>query len=110
VEGNKLRAMIDGFFIVNPHRRYFIYVDSEAGAGAETFVVVTRGLDVVAFDRVPDENAVQAAALADWFSDTDEGQETVAKMIAGMDEEMRVGSEVQSRGDLALRPADPTVH
>jgi hypothetical protein len=102
--------MIDGFFIVNPHRRYFVYVDSEAGAGAETFIVVTRGLDVVAFDRVADENVVPAAALADWFSDTDEGQETIARMIAGMDVEMRIGSEVQSRGELALMTADSTVH
>jgi hypothetical protein len=59
---------------------------------------------------VADENAVPAAALADWFSDTDEGQETIAEMIAGMDVKMRIGGEVQSRGELALMTADSTVH
>jgi hypothetical protein len=46
---------------------------------ADTFVVVTRGLDVTAFDRVAGEDAVPAAALADWFSDPDGAQETIAK-------------------------------
>jgi len=36
-------------------------------------------LDVTAFNRVADEDNRPAAALADWSSDTDERQETIAK-------------------------------
>jgi hypothetical protein len=102
--------MVDGFFIVNPHRTYFVFPDSDAPEGVDTFLVITRGIDVVAFDRIPTENCVPAAVLADWFSDTDEGQETIKKMVAGMDEEQRRGDEVQERGELALMPTWPTSH
>lgn len=73
-------------------------------------MVVTRGLDVTGFARVAGEDFVSAVALADRSSDTDGGQETTAKMIAGMDEEMRVGGDVQPRGETAPLTTNPTTH
>ncbi|KAK43659.1 hypothetical protein BG58_31450 [Caballeronia jiangsuensis] len=110
MSASDLRSMIDAFFVVHPHRSYFVYCDPGELEGIDTFVVVTRSLDVVAFNRAAGKEDVPAAALADWFSDTDEGQETIERMIAGMDDEMRVGAEVQARGELAVMPASPTAH
>jgi hypothetical protein len=105
---SNLRSIIDAFFTARPNRAYFVFSSPEK-EGVDTFVVITRGLDVTAFDRVAGKNDVPATALADWFSDTDEGQEMIERMIAGMDEKLRIGSEVQARGALAMMPASSTV-
>lgn len=105
-----LRSMVDGFFLVNPDRDYFVFVDGSPEPGVDTFVCISRDLHIVAFNRTAPSQIVSAEVLAHWFCETDEGQETIEKMILGLDEEKRVGAEIQARGDLVLMPTHPTAH
>lgn len=105
-----VRNMVDGFFLTNPDRDFFVFVDSNPDDYLETFVCVTKALDVVLFDRVNTIGVIDAATLAHWFSETDEGQATVKRMIFGLDDQPRVGSEVQARGELVMMQTSPTSH
>ncbi|MBC8643032.1 hypothetical protein IAG25_40620 [Caballeronia sp. EK] len=105
-----LRRMIDTFFLLHPHRAYFVFTDGGPESGVNTFFVVTREFNFTAFDRITDDTAVPAAALAHWFSDTNEGQQAIQKFVAGLTEEIRAGGEVEARGELILMTASLTAH
>ena len=53
---NNLRNLIDAFFCVAPNRFHFVYSETGEQGDADTFVVVTRGLDATAFGRVAGED------------------------------------------------------
>jgi hypothetical protein len=93
---SKLKIKIDEFFAINPHRAYCVLVDADPDPGMNTFIVVTQALEVAAFDRPIDDGSFSAELLADWMNGTDEGQDTVARMMAGADEESRRSDEIQA--------------
>jgi hypothetical protein len=107
---NKMKIKIDEFFAVNPHRAYCVLVDADPDPGVDTFIVVTQALDVAAFDRTIDDGSFAAETLAEWMNGTDEGQATVARMMANMEEERRRGDEVKTRCASAIMPVSTTAH
>jgi hypothetical protein len=104
------KIKIDEFFAINPHRAFCVLVDADSDPGMDTFIVVTQALDVAAFDRAIDDGGFSAEMLADWMNGTDEGQDTVARMMAGMHEERHRSDEAQAREAVAPVPASTTAH
>jgi hypothetical protein len=107
---SKIKIKIDEFFAINPHRAFCVLVDANPDPGLDTFIVVTQALDVAAFDRAIDDGNFPAEMLAEWMNGTDEGQDTVARMMAGVDEERRRSDEAQARGVVAPVPASTTAY
>lgn len=105
-----IRIEIDEFFAENPHRDLYARLETDGSGGVDTFLVVTRRLDVIAFDRTRTDGDVQASDLVAWFNTSDEGQATLARLAAGMTEDPRPGAEIQADGALLLTPTDAQVH
>lgn len=105
-----IRQRVSEFFIANPDRNYFVWLEASAVDGVDMFGVVTREGGVIGFEQIRNAASVPAEQLATWFNFDDDGQRCIAEMLAGLSDELRTGEDIQSAGRLALTHASSTVH